>query len=87
MASESGDLSGKVALVTGGSRGIGRAIALELAGRGADIAFNYFRNHKAAHEAEEALSALDVRCLRDRAQLGDSDAIDVLFGEVAEEYG
>jgi len=58
MASESGDLSGKVALVTGGSRGIGRAIALELASRGADIAFNYFRNHKAAHEAEKAISAL-----------------------------
>ena len=87
MASESGDLSGKVALVTGGSRGIGRAIALELAGRGADIAFNYFRNHKAAHEAEEAISALGVRCLRVRAHLGDSDAIDGLFEKVSAEYG
>ena len=87
MASNSGDLSGKVALVTGGSRGIGLAIALELATRGADIAFNYFRNHKAAHEAEEAISSLGVRCLRARAHLGDAEAIDGLFEKVSVEYG
>jgi enoyl-[acyl-carrier protein] reductase III len=91
MVSESGertgDLAGKVALVTGGSRGIGRAIALELASRGADIAFNYFRNHKAAHEAEEAISALGGRCLRVRAHLGDDTAIDGLFDKISEEYG
>lgn len=87
MASNSGDLTGKVALVTGGSRGIGRAIALELATRGADIAFNYFRNHKAAHDTEEAISALGVRCLRVRAHLGDSEAIDGLFEKVSMEYG
>jgi enoyl-[acyl-carrier protein] reductase III len=86
MASNSGDLTGKVALVTGGSRGIGRAIALELATRGADIAFNYFRNHKAAHDTEEAISALGVRCLRVRAHLGDSEAIDGLFEKVSMEY-
>ena len=83
MASNTGDLSGQVALVTGGSRGIGLAIALELATRGADIAFNYFRNHKAAHEAEEAISALGVRCLRARAHLGDSEAIDGLFEKIS----
>ncbi|MBT4074064.1 MAG: SDR family NAD(P)-dependent oxidoreductase, partial [Chloroflexi bacterium] len=87
MASGSGDLTGKVALITGGSRGIGRAIALELAARGADIAFNYFRNHKAAHEAEEAISALGVRCLRVRAHIGDDSAIEGLFEKVAAEYG
>ena len=42
------EFSGKVALVTGASRGIGRAIALELAERGADIAFNYLRIRAAA---------------------------------------
>ena len=48
---------GKVALVTGGSRGIGKAIALELASRGADIAFNYLRNHRAASETESEIEA------------------------------
>ena len=87
MASESGELSGKVALVTGGSRGIGKAIVLELARRGADIAFNYLRNHDAARETEEAVCSLGVRCLRVRAPLGDPDAITALFEKVRSEFG
>ena len=87
MASGSGEFSGKVALVTGGSRGIGRAIAMEFARRGADVAFNYFRNHAAAHEAEEAIAGLGGRCLRVRAHLGDPDAINALFEKVAAEFG
>lgn len=88
MASDSGlALKGKVALVTGGSRGIGRAIALELARRGADVAFNYLRNHEAARASEEAISGLGVRCLRVRAHLGDPEAIDDLFRHVKAEFG
>ena len=70
-APEYAPLSGKVALVTGASRGIGKAVALELAGRGADIAFNYFRSHEAAAATEREIRDLGVDCVRVRAHLGD----------------
>lgn len=55
------DLSGKTALVTGGSRGIGRAIATALASHGASVMVNYVRNASAAEETVSALRALGVR--------------------------
>ncbi len=78
---------GKVALVTGGSRGIGKAIALELANRGAQIAFNYLRNHRAARETQEEIEALGARCLRIRAHLGDEEKIADLFRLIDDEFG
>jgi enoyl-[acyl-carrier protein] reductase III len=80
-------LHGKVALVTGASRGIGRAIALELARRGADIAFNYLKNHTAARETEHQVTAVGVRCLKVRAHVGEPDAIDSLVTAVRDEFG
>ncbi|MBI4233586.1 MAG: enoyl-[acyl-carrier-protein] reductase FabL [Chloroflexi bacterium] len=77
----------KVAVVTGGSRGIGKVIALELAGRGAHIAFNYLRSHEEARATQEAVEALGVRCLRVRAHLGDSEQIHKLFQTVEGEFG
>ena len=76
-----------MALVTGGSRGLGLAIAQDLASRGADIAFNYLRNHSAARSAAASIEALGVRCLRVRAHLGDPESIRSLVDAVEREYG
>ena len=52
----------KVALITGGSRGIGKSIALEFGNLGYDIVFNYFRNHNAAEKAQRQIEELGVKC-------------------------
>ena len=67
------DLSGKTALVTGGSRGIGRAIALALAGHGASVMVNYVRNAAAAEETVAALRALGVRAAAVQGDVAISD--------------
>lgn len=79
--------AGKIALVTGGSRGIGKAIALELARRGADIAFNYFRNHAAAAETQHEIEQLGRRCLCLRAHLGDTERIHEMFAKIEKDLG
>ena len=57
------DLTGKTAVVTGGSRGIGRAICLKLAGQGANIVLNFAGNEAAAEETRSQCEALGVKAL------------------------
>lgn len=80
-------LEGKIALVTGGSRGIGRSIALELGSRGATVIINYLKNHAAARSTIKELEALGVECDRIKAHLGDEAAIEGLIDKIEEEFG
>jgi enoyl-[acyl-carrier protein] reductase III len=82
-----GELAGKLALVTGGGRGIGRAIVIELASRGADVLVNYVRHPDAASETAAEARALGVQAEALRANLADEASIDQLFGTVGERYG
>ena len=80
------DFVGKTTLVTGASWGIGKAIALEFARRGSNIAFNYLRNHKAAADSKKEIEALGVKCVAVRAHLGDTDKIDEMFKNISTEF-
>lgn len=57
------DLTGKTALITGASRGIGKAIALKLAGQGANIAIPYLGDPAEAEQAQKEIEALGVKCV------------------------
>ena len=81
------DLSGKAAVVTGGSRGIGRAIALRLATQGADVAFSYRGNEAAATETAAAIEALGRKALPVQGDVSDPETADVLIKAALEAFG
>ena len=78
---------GKVALVTGSGRGIGRTIALRFAEEGADLVVNFFRNRDPAEETAEAIRALGRKAIVVKANIGEIEGIDQLFDTVEAEYG
>lgn len=80
-------LKGNVALVTGGSRGIGRAVCLELARQEAAVAVNYAGNSAAAEETVEQCRALGVEAEAFRADVADPAACDALVAAVKERFG
>ncbi len=79
--------AGKVALVTGGSRGIGRACVLKLAQLGADVAVNYSRSADDANATARGAEALRVRAVAMQADMGDRDAVVGLVASVGETFG
>jgi 3-oxoacyl-[acyl-carrier protein] reductase len=81
------DLTGKTAIVTGASRGIGRAIALRLAGQGADVAFSYRGNEAAATSTAGEIEGLGRRALAVQADVSDPESADGLVKAAIEALG
>ncbi len=80
-------LKGKVALITGGSRGIGKAITLKLASEGADIIINYLRKRETAENTAQLIREKGVSVHLIRANLAEPDKIDKMFAEITEKFG
>ncbi|HEY0726894.1 MAG TPA: SDR family NAD(P)-dependent oxidoreductase, partial [Pyrinomonadaceae bacterium] len=79
--------AGKAAIVTGGTRGIGRAIAIELAQRGADVAFNYAQSVESAETLKSELEALGVRALAFQCNVGNTEAAAEMVKQVKDAFG
>ncbi|WP_156154094.1 enoyl-[acyl-carrier-protein] reductase FabL [Domibacillus tundrae] len=77
----------KTALVTGSSRGVGKAIAITLAKEGYDIVVNYVRSKSAAEETAKEIEALGRRALVVKANVGDIAKIKEMFETIDEEFG
>jgi 3-oxoacyl-[acyl-carrier protein] reductase len=80
------DLTGKSALVTGGSRGLGRAIAIRLATQGADVAFTFRGNAEGAKETADAIEALKRKALAIQGDVRDPESADAIVKQVLEAF-
>ena len=78
----------KVVLITGGARGIGRAIAVELAKNNYDIVINYLTSKQAAHELQELIiNEYGVRCMSICADVADEIQVDKMISEIEDQMG
>lgn len=78
---------GRSAIVTGGTRGIGKAIVLELARRGANVAFNYSKSADEAEKLRSEVEALGVEALAERCDVANTAAAAEFVGQVKEAFG
>lgn len=81
------DLAGKSVLITGAARGIGRAIALEVALRGANVAFNYLKSAQQAQELSAEIDALGVRSLAFQLDVSELRGVREMVNTVKKEFG
>ena len=78
---------GRVAIVTGGGRGIGRAVAMRLANEGADVAISYRSNNETAESAAEEMRAAGVRCEIFKGDVASAGDVEALIKGVTEAFG
>ncbi|WP_170061083.1 SDR family NAD(P)-dependent oxidoreductase [Spirosoma aerolatum] len=79
-------MNNKVALVTGASRGIGKAIAIELAKNGANVVINYLEDDQAANEVVKIIKSFNVEAISVRADVGDPDQVEAMAKVIEEKF-